>query len=79
MPFLISPVAEITFDVTESLNQHLYIFELYLYFPQAFSHAVLQQNTENTNWLITETFILQLFTYLQRSLIKMIDMQLYDS
>lgn len=49
MPFLISPVAEITFDVPESLNQHLYIFEFYLYFPQAFSHAILQQNTENTN------------------------------
>ncbi len=77
MPFLISPVAEITFDVTESLNQHLYIFELYLYFPQAFSHAVLQQNTENTNWLITEYS--PAITYLQRSLIKMIDMQLYDS
>jgi len=42
MPFLISPVAEIAFDVTESLNQHAqYYFEFYLYFPQALSHAVL--------------------------------------
>lgn len=50
MPFLISPVAEIAFDVTASLNQHAqYFFAFYLYFPQAFSHAVLQQNTENTN------------------------------
>ncbi len=78
MPFLISPVAEITFDVTESLNQHLYIFELYLYFPQAFSHAVLQQNTENTNWLTTETIYSPAIHIPSKILIKMIDMQLYD-
>lgn len=41
MPFLISPVAEIAFDVTGSLNQHAqYIFEFYLHFPQAFSKTL---------------------------------------